>query len=120
MAKFMPRNRIVSSKSVAILPFYTSQQSSLSIIRARCSSTSNANESNSNPDSGISKELDATDPDSIYAKVKFEEQISNEDTKGHDGIASSPDHFSSFGGPETDETISDRIKKRIGDIFAKK
>ena len=121
MATITPRHRIVNSNYIGNLPFYSLIDSSLSTNYARCKTTSKIDESNPNSDSGISKELDTTDPDSIYAKVKYEDRISNEeDMKGRDGIASSPDHFSSLDETGQDESIRDKIKRRIGDMFTKK
>ena len=72
------------------------------------------------PSSGLSNELDSTDPDAIYSKVKYEEKSLNEDTKARKGIASSPDHYSSLDETEQTETLSERIKNIYSNMFSKK
>ena len=87
-------------------------------LNYRCSSTSETNGNKSNID--ISNEIDKTDPDSTYAKINYEDKIGKDDTKSHDGIASSPDHFSTLDETEVTGTIREKLTKRIGDIFTKK
>ena len=87
-------------------------------LNYRCSSTSETDGNKSNVD--ISNELDTTDPDSTYAKINYEDKIVKDDTKSHDGIASSPDHFSTLDETEVTGTIREKLTKRIGDIFTKK
>jgi hypothetical protein len=105
----------VGLKTLQFGPVYDNTLPSLCV---RCKSTSKTEEKTQNPN--INNELDSTDPDSIYAKVKYEEKVLNDDTKGHDGIASSPDHFSSLDDNESNGSIGDRIKKGIDKIFTKK
>ena len=93
-------------------------QEGSTILYVRCKTTSKVDEDSSS--SNISKELDSTDPDSIYAKVKYEEKVLSEDTKGHDGIASSPDHFSSLHDNESNDSLSDKIKRRLESMFTNK
>ena len=69
---------------------------------------------------GLSKELDSTDPDAIYSKVSYEQKSFNEDTKARDGIASSPDHYSSLNENEPTETLFERIKNKLSNTFSKK
>ena len=69
---------------------------------------------------GLSNELDSTDPDAIYSKVKYEEKSLSEDTKAREGIASSPDHYSSLDENEQTETLSERIKNIYSNMFSKK
>ena len=83
-----------------------------------CNSTSETDENKSNVD--VSNELDTTDPDSTYAQIKYEDKIVKDDTKSHDGIASSPDHFSTLDETEATDTIREKLSKRIGDMFTKK
>ena len=112
---------IIALRYVQNVPIYSSSRNSLSITHLRLSSTSKTDDGRSKSDSEISKELDSTDPDAIYSKVKYEERIlHDEGTKGHDGIASSPDPYSSLDETESNETIGEKIKKRIGDIFSKR
>ena len=72
-------------------------------LNCRCSSTSKKDGNETNVD--ISNELDTTDPDSTYAKINYEDKIVKDDTKAHDGIASSPDHFSALDETEATATI---------------
>ena len=99
--------------SILFVPGY---DNSLSCLYARSNSTSKREGKPPN----INNELDSTDPDSIYAKVKYEEKVLTDDTKGHDGIASSPDHFSSLDDNESNANIRERIKKGIDKIFTRK
>ena len=69
---------------------------------------------------GLSKELDSTDPDAIYSKVSYEQKNFNEDTKAREGIASSPDHYSSLNENEPTETLFERIKNKLSHTFSKK
>ena len=69
---------------------------------------------------GLSKELDSTDPDAIYSKVSYEQKNFNEDTKAREGIASSPDHYSSLNENEPTETLFERIKNKLSNTFSKK
>ena len=69
---------------------------------------------------GLSKELDSTDPDAIYSKVSYEQKSFNEDTKAREGIASSPDHYSSLNENEPTETLFERIKNKLSHTFSKK
>ena len=87
-------------------------------LNYRCSSTSETDGNKANVD--ISNELDTTDPDSTYAKINYEDKIVKDDTKAHDGIASSPDHFSALDETEATATIREKLTKRIGDMFTKK
>ena len=87
-------------------------------LNCRCSSTRETDGNKANVD--ISNELDTTDPDSTYAKINYEDKIGKDDTKSHDGIASSPDHFSALDKTEATATIREKLTKRIGDMFTKK
>ena len=84
----------------------------------RCSSTSETDGNKSNLE--VSNELDTTDPDSTYAQINYEDKIVKDDTKLRDGIASSPDHFSTLDETESTDTIREKLTKRIGDMFTKK
>ena len=84
----------------------------------RCSSTSETDGNKSNLE--VSNELDTTDPDSTYAQINYEDKIVKDDTKLRDGIASSPDHFSTLDETEATATIREKLTKRIGDMFTKK
>ena len=69
---------------------------------------------------GSSNELDSTDPDAIYSKVKYEEKCFVKDTKSREGIASSPDHYSSLDENDQTDTLGAKIKKGFSSIFSKK
>ena len=87
-------------------------------LNYRCSSTSETDGNKSNGE--LSNELDTTDPDSTYAQINYEDKIVKDDTKLRDGIASSPDHFSTLDETEATDTIREKLTKRIGDMFTKK
>ena len=69
---------------------------------------------------GLSNELDSTDPDAIYSEVKYEDKCFKQDTKGREGVASSPDHYSSLDENEAAESLGAKIKKSFSNIFSRK
>ena len=81
---------------------------------------SSFNQKEQTTSTGSSNELDSTDPDAIYSKVKYEEKYFVKDTKSREGIASSPDHYSSLDENEQADTLGAKIKKGFSSIFSKK
>ena len=81
---------------------------------------SSFNQKEETASTGPSNELDSTDPDAIYSKVKYEEKCFVKDTKSREGIASSPDHYSSLDETEQTDTLGAKIKKGFSSIFSKK
>ena len=109
------RSYSVGRKTIQFAPIY---DNSLPCLYVRCKSTSKIE--GKHPNATINNELDSTDPDAIYSKVKYEDKFLNDDTKKRDGIASSPDPFNSLDDNESNGSIGERIKKGIDKIFSKK